>query len=108
VTQEFVLVTKEDLVALIGQAVAQAQHSRETAPDNRLLTGAEVAKLLGVSARSISKLVSRDGLPTACRLGRGYRFKRADVDAWVERRADARGAHAMLHASRRDRLRSAR
>jgi excisionase family DNA binding protein len=49
------------------------------------LTLDDVAKLLRVSKPTVKRCVEKQGLP-ALRLGeRVWRFKRADVDAWIER-----------------------
>lgn len=53
--------------------------------DQEFLTISDVAKLLRVSKPTVKRAVERQGLP-ALRLGdRVWRFKRADVEAWIER-----------------------
>lgn len=50
------------------------------------LTLADVAKLLRVSKPTVKRAVAKQGLP-ALRLGdRVWRFKRVDVEAWIDAR----------------------
>ncbi len=52
---------------------------------NEYLTLDEVAEMLRVSKPTVKRVVREQGLP-ALKLGdRVWRFKRADVEAWVER-----------------------
>jgi excisionase family DNA binding protein len=48
-----------------------------------LWTVQEVANYLNVRPRSVYRLVRDKGLPGK-RIGREYRFRRADVEAWFE------------------------
>jgi len=61
--------------------------SRKVSPsDDRLLTAATVAKVLGVSKERVYELSREGDLPTV-RLGkRTLRWRRAALDAWVEGR----------------------
>lgn len=53
--------------------------------DAEFMTLEQVAKLLLVSKPTVKRAVAKQGLP-ALRLGvRVWRFKRADVEAWIER-----------------------
>lgn len=59
---------------------------------NRLLTGPEVALLLGLSAHTIR--TRRGGTETIPRvkIGRAWRYVEADVQDWIEERvSEARG-----------------
>lgn len=49
-----------------------------------LLKYREVAKLLGVTERTVSTLVKRDGLP-AIHMGGSVRFDPTDVRVWLDR-----------------------
>lgn len=53
-----------------------------------LLTEAELAELLKVSVGTIRRWRSEGTGPPALRLGRGVRYRRADVDAWLEAQAE--------------------
>ena len=72
--------------------------------ENDFIDTADVAKLLGVSTKSVSKYVRSEGLP-AVKAGAHYRFKRADVVAWLERRAVTAGAHVTKHVEKLRKLR---
>jgi excisionase family DNA binding protein len=50
---------------------------------NELLTVAEVADMLRVSTMTVYRLIRTGELP-AVRVGRSYRVKRADLDAYLE------------------------
>ena len=53
-----------------------------------LLTVRDLADLFQVRTRKILDLVRDDGLPHV-RVGRAYRFRRADVDRWLADRTEA-------------------
>lgn len=48
-----------------------------------ILTLADVCEWLCVGSKTIVKLVETDGLP-GFRIGRKWRFRRADVQAWLD------------------------
>lgn len=48
-----------------------------------ILTLADVGEWLAVSAKTVIKLVETDKLP-GFRLGRQWRFRREDVQAWLD------------------------
>jgi excisionase family DNA binding protein len=50
------------------------------------LTTEEVLRYLKTTPRTIYRLI-RDGKLPAVRVGRQWRFRRADLDQWVERHA---------------------
>jgi excisionase family DNA binding protein len=62
-------------------------------PD-RLLTAQEVAAFLGVPMQTLYQWRVRGGAPRAVKVGRHLRFRREDVDAWVERHSDERAGAA--------------
>jgi excisionase family DNA binding protein len=51
--------------------------------DERLVSVAEVASLVGLSAKAVRRAVERGELPASKLCGR-IRVRREDVDAWVE------------------------
>ena len=56
---------------------------------NDFLTLDDVARMLRVSKPTVKRAVAKQGLP-ALRLGdRVWRFKRVDVEAWIEQRKGA-------------------
>ncbi|MCI2422758.1 helix-turn-helix domain-containing protein [Saccharopolyspora sp. K220] len=56
---------------------------------NRLLSANEVAEYLGVPLRTLYHWRRLDEGPRAYRVGKRLRFRLADVDAWLEQRADS-------------------
>ena len=46
----------------------------------------EVASLVGCKRRRVAELVRRQGLPCAGSVGRKLRFRRAEVERWMERK----------------------
>jgi excisionase family DNA binding protein len=56
--------------------------SDEQPRDDELLTPSEVAEVLGVNARAVSRW-ARDGLPCIHTLGGHRRFRWTDVRAWI-------------------------
>jgi len=57
--------------------------------NNEILTIEELAELLKVSTRTIRRIIRRRELPYI-RIGRQLRFRRGDVDAWLESSTIAR------------------
>lgn len=54
----------------------------------QLLTTEDLATLLNVSLAVVYGLRYRGEAPPAIRIGRELRFRRADIDAWLELRVD--------------------
>ena len=57
--------------------------------DPEIMTSYEVAAYLRVSRTTVIRLLKRRNLP-GFRIGVDYRFRRADIDEWVEAREKAR------------------
>ncbi|MEO7572627.1 MAG: helix-turn-helix domain-containing protein [Acidimicrobiales bacterium] len=55
------------------------------APHPRLLTPNEVAELLRVSSMTVYRLIKAGDLPAA-RIGKSFRIREADVDAYLQAR----------------------
>jgi excisionase family DNA binding protein len=66
-----------------GAGFSNARH----APSEPLLSIAEVARLLKLSAKSVHRLVARGSLP-CYRIGRLVRFAPGDVFRWLEARRE--------------------
>ena len=58
--------------------------NRDDTPD-RLMTLAEVAVYLQITERTIYQWAQREKIPSF-KLGNSWRFKRADIDLWIEER----------------------
>ena len=52
--------------------------------DNQLLSVGQLAELLGVPARTIYTWRYRRTAPPGIRLGKHLRFRRSDVEAWID------------------------
>jgi len=57
-------------------------------PYTAFLTTAEVLGCLKVNPRTIYRLIKTGELP-AVRIGRQWRFRRADLDEWIDRQRTA-------------------
>lgn len=66
--------------------------------DEAFLTTEEVLEYLQVNLRTVYRLIKAGKIP-AVRVGRQWRFRRSDVDAWLESQR-ARGARTPAAASR--------
>ena len=59
-------------------------HNNATADKQAFLTTEEVLAYLKITPRTIYRLIRSGELP-AVRIGRQWRFRRTDLDQWVER-----------------------
>ena len=60
---------------------------------SELMTRRDVAAYLQIHHKTVSAYVRRGALPAPVRLGAGtIRWRRQDIDAWVERQAAGDGA----------------
>jgi excisionase family DNA binding protein len=87
-------VTADELAQLIRDEV----HAAIGAHDREWIGVDEVAAMLGVKRSTVPTLCARDGLPHA-KVARAYRFKRADVLAWLEDRASKPRGHSRQHGA---------
>jgi excisionase family DNA binding protein len=58
---------------------------------DEILTLAEVAQLLKVADKTVYTMAQKRELP-AFKVRGQWRFRRDDLDAWIERKLEARGA----------------
>ena len=58
-------------------------------PDPEIMTADELAAYLKVSRATVYSLFKRRNLP-GFRIGTEYRFRRQDIDEWIEAREKAR------------------
>lgn len=82
---DLVVVRRHELEALIQQAVRRglAEWSTPTEASEWVDT-ATAAELLGVHPRTVTKLARNEELP-ASRIGKLWRFRRSDIEAFLER-----------------------
>jgi excisionase family DNA binding protein len=57
---------------------------------DRLMTAQEVADFLGLPIATLYQWRSREQGPVGYRVGRHVRYRRADVDRWLEAQRDER------------------
>lgn len=60
-------------------------------PDNALLSPTELADYLKVPLKTVYNWRSAGDGPRGVRIGKHVRFRQADIDAWLEERADKPG-----------------
>lgn len=78
-----VVATADQLRQIIREEV-RAAFAEASPPDVADVLDTEgVARMLGVNPQTIPRLVKTKGLPSLRRIGTHYRFRRADVLAWM-------------------------
>lgn len=85
-----VSVTDSDAVAL-----AAGSTSAHRAPACELLTAADLCSLLKLDARTLRVLRHEGRVPEPIKLGRSLRWRRAEIEAWIEGEQSA--GHAEEH-----------
>jgi excisionase family DNA binding protein len=99
------LLTEADLRRIVGEVVrAELGNTNGTGEPEGLLKIGVVARLLGVTTKSVQKYVTQKGLP-ASKAGAHYRFRREDVIAWLEEQAVKPGGHVSKTLERLNKLR---
>ncbi len=85
-----VVLTLEQLRTVVREEVAGALAKAGPAEnESDILDREQAAKLIGVTTRTIPRLVKRDGLPTLRRVGKLWRFRRSEVMAWLAAKKSA-------------------
>ena len=80
-----IVVSPAELARIVREAVREELHGRPVEPGEWLDSNG-AAKLLQVHRRTVGKLVKNEALPVH-RLGKLFRFRRAELVTWLERRA---------------------
>lgn len=75
------------------ETVESLSESRDSAVPDRVLTAAEVARLLKLNVETVYTLIRKSGLPAA-RVGGQWRFSGAKVLRWFESRHHAKADRA--------------
>jgi len=95
-----IVTTAEELRALIREELARAVPANA----DEWMSADDVAKMLDVKRSTIPALVTREGLP-CYRPGKGYTFRRSEVEAWIRarpsRRTGPRGSLSALPGGKR-------
>lgn len=84
-----VLADVETIRTILRELLAEERAARSTAPE--WLDSAQAAALLGVHVRTLAKLVRHEGLPMHPVSARTFRYRRDELEAWMDRRP-AKGA----------------
>lgn len=50
----------------------------------RVLNSAQAAEYIGLAKQTIADLRVKGGGPMFCKMGRSVRYKREDLDAWID------------------------
>lgn len=64
--------------------------------DTDVMTVREVAEYLKVKERTIYRLVAKGGIP-AFKVGGSWRFRRSEIEAWIDHHAKGRRANGADH-----------
>lgn len=88
-TPALVMITAEELRAIVREEVRAAIGARESREDADLLTPREAAEILGVSTRTLRDYSLR-GLRVVRVSSRVVRYRRADLDAFARGRCNGR------------------
>lgn len=75
----------DELRALVRDAVRE-ELAAQSPGGSEILSREKVAKLLGCHVRTVSNLVRSKGLPVAFMVGAQPRFKRAEIERWMQER----------------------
>jgi excisionase family DNA binding protein len=73
--------------------VSQLKHVRELP---QMIGCGDVAGILGVSRRTVWRLVSSHEIPEPLRFGRSVRWRVADIERWIEERASRQSVNREL------------
>lgn len=79
-------VVREELEAALSRLPVTSSNAP---PEPAMLTTTEAATYCGLAARTLYNLKSLGRGPRALKLGRLTRYRRVDLDAWLERSARA-------------------
>jgi excisionase family DNA binding protein len=80
---------------LLGNGVATARENRDDRPTrgymtDKLLTQQQLADELEVSLRTLERWRQQGSGPAFIRVGRSPRYRRADIDAWLDQQRRTR------------------
>lgn len=81
-----VVLTAEQLRSIVSEAVDTALTKVGAYNDHDVMNLEHVAELLGVSTKTVRKMVTAEGLPTLRKVGKLWRFSRKEVQGWLAKR----------------------
>lgn len=102
--QQMIVLTPQQLTELLESAVEKKLEERKEASD--WIGPDDVARLLAVKRESLRKLVSREGLPCHQITERLRRFRRSEIENWMQERTLRPGAQVYRHSKTLARLRA--
>lgn len=79
------LLTAEQITAIVETAVTRALSVKPG--ESEILTREQVAEMLKVHPVTVTQYAKKKGLRGMQLTGGDWRFRRSDVDAWLEQRA---------------------
>jgi excisionase family DNA binding protein len=79
------LLTPEEITAIVAKAVTSALATRPG--ESEILTRDQVAEMLKVHPATVTQYVKKKGLRGVQLTGGDWRFRRSDLEAWLEQRA---------------------
>lgn len=82
-----IVTTPEQLREIVREEVKAAIAEAGRGNESEVLDTEGAARLLGVNPQTVPRLVKMKGLPSLRRIGTHYRFRRADLLAWMRDRA---------------------
>jgi len=101
---ELVVMTRDQLISALREAFPGLANPQQE--QNEILTEEQVAEMLNVTPRTVRNYAHTLGLPAKdFGKGRGKRFIRSQVLAWLDARASKPGAHVDQHLTRLKRAR---
>src|SRR5271156_2586309 len=77
-----------DLLRAILETLRTEQTGEVRPSEADLLTMRDLAERTGFSLSTLERMLARGKLPTPLRFGRNVRFRRADVERWLEEHAE--------------------
>lgn len=80
------LTVNPDALLTETEALGLADNWRKAAAANALLTETDAAALTGLSVRTLQTWRVRGGGPQFAKLGGAVRYRRADIEAWINAR----------------------
>jgi predicted DNA-binding transcriptional regulator AlpA len=88
VPKEQTLLAPREGLAIIGQLLAWAKSQLRCSAE--LLSDSEVGEVLGVSARTVWRMLSTDELPSPIKIGGLTKWRRSEIEAMIDLREPAK------------------